>query len=171
MSLPNFSPGTSAARRMIVSTWLRLAVTSHPPCNDGREGRFDRPLDLTLNQHGSASSPTEFVKRLLSGHQCDLALEDNANPAIAELFLFIDQHPESLRIAIRPQGAIVNSLSAPPDVAPAVVHFSIRASTLLNLPILKCRPLDGGRFITLPCIVTKDPDTRERNAGMYRIQI
>jgi 4-hydroxy-3-polyprenylbenzoate decarboxylase len=44
-------------------------------------------------------------------------------------------------------------------------------STLLNLPIQKCWPLDGGRFITLPCVVTKDPDTGERNVGMYRIQI
>jgi 4-hydroxy-3-polyprenylbenzoate decarboxylase len=43
--------------------------------------------------------------------------------------------------------------------------------TLGNLPILKCWPLDGGRFITLPCVVTKDPDTGERNVGMYRIQI
>ncbi|HWH68914.1 MAG TPA: menaquinone biosynthesis decarboxylase [Candidatus Sulfotelmatobacter sp.] len=45
------------------------------------------------------------------------------------------------------------------------------APTLLNLPVLKCWPLDGGRFITLPCVVTKDPDTGERNVGMYRIQI
>jgi 4-hydroxy-3-polyprenylbenzoate decarboxylase len=44
-------------------------------------------------------------------------------------------------------------------------------STLLNLPIQKCWPLDGGRFITLPCVVTKDPDSGERNVGMYRIQI
>ena len=44
-------------------------------------------------------------------------------------------------------------------------------STLLNLPILKCWPLDGGRFITLPCVVTKDPDTGDRNLGMYRMQI
>jgi 4-hydroxy-3-polyprenylbenzoate decarboxylase len=43
--------------------------------------------------------------------------------------------------------------------------------TLLNLPILKCWPLDGGRFITLPCVVTKDPDTGERNVGMYRMQV
>jgi 4-hydroxy-3-polyprenylbenzoate decarboxylase len=43
--------------------------------------------------------------------------------------------------------------------------------TLANLPILKCWPLDGGRFLTLPCVVTQDPDTGERNVGMYRIQI
>jgi 4-hydroxy-3-polyprenylbenzoate decarboxylase len=43
--------------------------------------------------------------------------------------------------------------------------------TLVNLPIQKCWPLDGGRFITLPCVVTKDPDTDERNVGMYRMQV
>ncbi|NBV23641.1 MAG: UbiD family decarboxylase [Proteobacteria bacterium] len=46
-----------------------------------------------------------------------------------------------------------------------------KPSTLLNLPILKCWPLDGGRFITLPCVVTQDPDTGDRNLGMYRVQI
>ncbi len=43
--------------------------------------------------------------------------------------------------------------------------------TLLDLPILKCWPEDGGRFITLPCVVTKDPASGERNVGMYRMQI
>ncbi len=43
--------------------------------------------------------------------------------------------------------------------------------TLLDLPILKCWPLDGGRFLTLPCVVTRDPDTGEGNLGMYRVQI
>lgn len=43
--------------------------------------------------------------------------------------------------------------------------------TLLNLPIQQCWPLDGGRFVTMPCVVTKDPDTGERNLGMYRVQV
>jgi len=43
--------------------------------------------------------------------------------------------------------------------------------TLLDLPIQQCWPLDGGRFITLPCVVTRDPDTGERNVGMYRMQV
>ena len=43
--------------------------------------------------------------------------------------------------------------------------------TLSNLPILKCWPLDAGRFITLPGVVTRDPDTGERNVGMYRMQV
>ena len=49
--------------------------------------------------------------------------------------------------------------------------FNPAPSTLAELPILKCWPFDGGRFITLPCVVTRDPDTGERNLGMYRIQI
>ena len=51
------------------------------------------------------------------------------------------------------------------------VEAGLPCATLLDLPILRCWPLDGGRFITLPCVVTKDPDTGERNVGMYRIQI
>ena len=43
--------------------------------------------------------------------------------------------------------------------------------TLLNLPIQQCWPLDGGRFLTLPGVVTKDPDTGERNVGLYRMQV
>jgi len=43
--------------------------------------------------------------------------------------------------------------------------------TLMGLPIQQCWPLDGGRFITLPCVVTKDPDTGARNIGMYRMQV
>lgn len=40
-----------------------------------------------------------------------------------------------------------------------------------RLPVLQCRGLDAGRFITLPMVNTLDPDTGARNAGMYRMQI
>ncbi len=38
-------------------------------------------------------------------------------------------------------------------------------------PILQTWPGDGGKFITLPMVVTKDPETRERNCGMYRMHV
>ena len=44
-------------------------------------------------------------------------------------------------------------------------------TTLADLPILKCWPQDGGRFVTLPNVYTRDPDTGERNLGMYRMQV
>ena len=43
--------------------------------------------------------------------------------------------------------------------------------SLLDFPILQCWPLDGGRFITLPSVITRDPKTGKRNAGMYRLQV
>lgn len=43
--------------------------------------------------------------------------------------------------------------------------------SLDDLPILKCWPEDGGRFVTLPNVHTRDPDTGERNLGMYRMQV
>ena len=57
-----------------------------------------------------------------------------------------------------------------------VVHRFDNASqaadfTLNDLPILKCWPKDGGRFITLPNVHTRDPETGSRNLGMYRMQV
>ncbi len=42
---------------------------------------------------------------------------------------------------------------------------------LTALPIQKCWPRDAGRFITLPLVITRDPDTGARNVGMYRMQV
>lgn len=39
------------------------------------------------------------------------------------------------------------------------------------LPVLKCWPNDGGRFITLPLVHTRHPDTGRTNLGMYRMQV
>ncbi len=43
--------------------------------------------------------------------------------------------------------------------------------SLLDFPILQCWPQDAGRFITLPCVITRDPRTGKRNVGMYRMQV
>jgi 4-hydroxy-3-polyprenylbenzoate decarboxylase len=43
--------------------------------------------------------------------------------------------------------------------------------SLLDFPILQCWPRDAGRFITLPCVVTRDPKSGKRNVGMYRMQV
>jgi 4-hydroxy-3-polyprenylbenzoate decarboxylase len=40
-----------------------------------------------------------------------------------------------------------------------------------KLPVIKCWPKDGGPFVTLPIIHTKDPNTNTRNVGMYRMQV
>ncbi len=50
-----------------------------------------------------------------------------------------------------------------------VIHR--QAASLEMLPILQCWPKDGGRFITLPQVITRDPRSGARNVGMYRLQV
>ena len=42
---------------------------------------------------------------------------------------------------------------------------------ITKLPVITCWPKDGGPFVTLPIIHTKDPHTNQRNVGMYRMQV
>ncbi|HET9747364.1 MAG TPA: menaquinone biosynthesis decarboxylase [Chitinophagaceae bacterium] len=42
---------------------------------------------------------------------------------------------------------------------------------ITKLPVITCWPKDGGPFVTLPVIHTKDPTTNTRNVGMYRMQV
>ena len=42
---------------------------------------------------------------------------------------------------------------------------------LFKFPILQCWPMDGGRYITLPLVITRDPETGIQNYGIYRMQV
>src|SRR5271157_2899020 len=75
------------------------------------------------------------------------------------------RHAKPKQVSRGPCQEIIHRQTDLPPAAPG------GCPTLLSLPILKCWPLDAGRFITLPCVVTKDPDTGARNVGMYRMQI
>ncbi len=55
--------------------------------------------------------------------------------------------------------------------APVQENVITDAPSLAMLPILKCWPLDGGRYITLMQVITRDPATNVRNVGMYRLQV
>jgi 4-hydroxy-3-polyprenylbenzoate decarboxylase len=50
-------------------------------------------------------------------------------------------------------------------------HRTPNDFSLRDLPILKCWPKDGGRFITLPQVHTRDPESGARNVGCYRMQV
>ena len=47
----------------------------------------------------------------------------------------------------------------------------MREPDITKLPVITCWPKDGGPFVTLPVIHTKDPNTGIRNVGMYRMQV
>lgn len=59
----------------------------------------------------------------------------------------------------------------PKSVRRAAVQQHVEDPHLSELPILKCWPEDGGRFVTLPLVMTKDPRTGAGNMGMYRMQV
>ena len=59
----------------------------------------------------------------------------------------------------------------PKKVNNAACQEVVEEPDLDKLPILKCWPKDGGRYITLPLVITKDPETNQQNVGMYRLQV
>jgi 4-hydroxy-3-polyprenylbenzoate decarboxylase len=84
--------------------------------------------------------------------------------------------PEGLldKLKMLPQlGALTSAFPKTVSAKDAPCKEVIRRENLdLNwFPILKCWPHDGGRFITLPCVVTRDPRSGKRNIGMYRMQV
>ena len=55
--------------------------------------------------------------------------------------------------------------------APCQEVVETEQPSLATLPVLRCWPGDGGRYITLPMVFTRDPVTGTRNVGMYRLQV
>src|SRR6266567_2394807 len=60
---------------------------------------------------------------------------------------------------------------APKNPGFSIQHPASATISLNSLAVLKCWPKDGGRFITLPNVHTRDPESGARNVGVYRMQI
>ena len=84
--------------------------------------------------------------------------------------------PAGIVGALRDLGGTIETLSTLRSLAPKRVRSGpcqeVEEPTvdLDRLPILKCWPHDGGRTITFPIVLTKDPETGEPHAGIYRLQ-
>jgi 4-hydroxy-3-polyprenylbenzoate decarboxylase len=95
----------------------------------------------------------------------DLAAEINT--------LMTPQMPEGLMDALKmlPMVGRLRDLM-PKTVKDAPCQEVVRPDgSLDDLPILTCWPEDGGRYITLPLVFTKDPENGVRNIGTYRLQV
>jgi 4-hydroxy-3-polyprenylbenzoate decarboxylase len=77
--------------------------------------------------------------------------------------------PKSVREA--PCQEVVEIVQGMTASQPSSTNMTAGKPSLLDLPILKCWPKDGGRFITLPNVHTRDPETGARNVGVYRMQV
>ncbi|HXY12633.1 MAG TPA: menaquinone biosynthesis decarboxylase [Thermoplasmata archaeon] len=138
--------------------------------------RADGPALLFENVPGS-SMPV--VTNLLgSPRRIALALGEDTVEKVAEKVerLVHLRPPAGILGAVRDLSGTIETLSTLRSLAPKRVRSApcqeVEESTvdLDRLPILKCWPKDGGRTITFPVVITKDPETGESHTGIYRLQ-
>jgi 4-hydroxy-3-polyprenylbenzoate decarboxylase len=141
----------------------------------GLGGRSGGPALLFQNVKGHPNSQL-LINQFGSESRMKLALEVDSLDEIADrIRMFLDVKS--------PQG-FLDKVKMLPLLAEAGKFFPKTVSTgpckevikrdnfsLLDFPILQCWPQDAGRFITLPCVVTRDPKSGKRNVGMYRLQV
>ncbi len=86
--------------------------------------------------------------------------------------------PQGLGPALGRAGDLMGALRSiglkPNVVGKAPVQEVVKTgdeATLAGIPILTCWPEDGGPYITMTTVITRDPVTNVRNVGMYRVQV
>src|SRR6204780_1504281 len=117
-----------------------------------------------------------LINMLGSERRIHLALEVAGFEEVSErIHSFLDmQQPQGLldKIKMLPKLAELGSFF-PKVVKSGPCKEVIRRDdfSLSYFPILKCWPQDGGRYITWPMVITKNPETGKRNVGCYRMQV
>ena len=120
---------------------------------------------VLINAYGSD-------KRILLALGCESL--DDAGAEIANIFKRLTGNPGSLikKMLLLPDlikmAGIMPSASGRRGICQEVINTD---PDLSILPVLKCWPYDGGRFITLPIVHTVHPETGKTNVGMYRMQV
>jgi 4-hydroxy-3-polyprenylbenzoate decarboxylase len=152
-----------------VSPDLEIAAVTDKACKMSGGGPallFEQPtgfdIPVAINVFGSLE---RMCLALGVGSLDDLAVEINE--------LMTPPAPAGLIDALK----MLPTIGRLKDLMPRTVKDArcqevvLADGTLDELPILKCWPDDGGRFITLPLVFTKDPETGGRNIGTYRMQV
>ncbi|HKS06309.1 MAG TPA: menaquinone biosynthesis decarboxylase [Gemmatimonadaceae bacterium] len=136
-------------------------VFEHPVLPNGSKS----PHPVAINLFGS-------MKRMALALGCD-KLDDHA-ARITELLNV--QVPEGIvgKLSLLPK--LFEVAKFPPRVGggtPPCQQVVLRDNEidLRALPIITCWPQDGGPYITLPMVISKDPSRGIRNVGMYRVQL
>ncbi len=143
---------------------------SKGPAEQNKALLFEEPtgydVPVLINAFGSA-------ERMAWG--LGVAALDELNTRLAKL---IDMRlPQGLGAAVGRGRELLGALLAagmrPKRVKTGPVQEIVEKDhpSLDFLPVLKCWPKDGGRFITLPQVITRNPATGVRNVGMYRLQV
>ncbi len=159
-------------RRIALEVDPRLQITEIADRVMRREGPallFERvrgsTIPLAINLFGSS-------RRMALALGCQ-DLEEIGNRIRALVDLRLPQGLLSKVMALLPRLKELSSFP-PRTVGAAPCQEQILEgpeADLGRLPVLTCWPQDGGPFITLPLVITRDPETGIRNVGMYRMQV
>jgi 4-hydroxy-3-polyprenylbenzoate decarboxylase len=133
----------------------------------GRALLFERPTGYTI---------PVLINSYASMRRMELALEVASVDEIARRIVeYLEMRmPEGLigKLKMLPKLAEMGAFF-PKTVSKGPCQEVIKHEefSLFDYPVLKCWPEDGGRFITLPLVFSKNPDTGKRNCGVYRMQV
>ena len=161
--------GLLARVRDSVSPDLDIAAVTEQVCKQPDGGPallFEKPTGFDIPVASNLFGSLERMCLALGVKTLDdLAVEINQ--------LMTPQVPEGIMDALK-MLPMVNRLRdlMPKTVKDAPCQEVVKKDgSLDDIPILKCWPDDGGRYITLPLVFTKDPETGMRNIGTYRMQV
>jgi 4-hydroxy-3-polyprenylbenzoate decarboxylase len=154
---------TEFADRQMKSPGGGKALLFEKPTIDGMVSRFPLAINTMGSERRMALAiGVESVDEI--AHQMQLILKAKPPTSVREGWSLLRQgvdllHARPKRVSDGPCKEIVRRFE------------NAAGLSLRDLPVLFCWPEDGGRFITLPNVYTKDPETGERNIGMYRMQV
>ena len=117
-----------------------------------------------------------LINAFASMRRMELALEvDSVDAIAARIAEMIEMKtPQGLmgKLKMLPKLAELGSFF-PKDVSggPCQEVVETEGFSLHDYPVLKCWPQDAGRFITLPLVFSRNPESGKRNCGMYRMQV
>lgn len=117
-----------------------------------------------------------LINALGSESRMNLALESESMSALAARVhdILEMKSPEGMlgKLKMLPKLAELSSIF--PTIVrsgPCQEVVETERPSLAALPILKCWPQDGGRYVTMGCVFTHSPTSGKRNCGMYRLQV
>jgi len=162
--------------RVSKSTWGQPPSTGGPPLPGvGKGGEKGGPALLFQNLKGHPGHQL-LINQFGSERRMRMALEVHSLDEVADrIRAFMDvKSPQGFldKVKMLPILAEMGKFF-PKTVSTGPCKEVIRKEnfSLDYFPILQCWPKDAGRFITLPCVITRDPKTGKRNAGCYRLQV
>ena len=129
-----------------------------------------------LFEKPKGSSVPVLINAFASKRKMEIALEvDSVDEIAARISEYLEMRmPQGLigKLKMLPKLAEMGSFF-PKIVSDGACKEVIRKDgfSLDEFPILHCWPEDGGRFVTLPMVFSRNPDTGKRNCGMYRMQV